>query len=291
MKSFQTISELRTYLAAGRKRGSKVSFVPTMGALHAGHKACIDIARREGGILVSSIFVNPTQFGPAEDFDAYPRPVEEDTAGLLQWGCDAVFLPSVREMYEREQRVWVEAGCLADVLCGKHRAGHFRGVATVVAKLFHIVEPHVAVFGQKDAQQAIIIREMARQLNMPVAILLCPTVREPDGLAVSSRNRYLSKEDRAAAAGLYAGLRHGKALLESGEREARAITESVRRYLTGAGILGTEYVELLNAEDLSPTDPVAGRVLLAAAARIGSTRLIDNIVLEVRDGVRETMLF
>jgi pantoate--beta-alanine ligase len=291
MKSFQSITPLKDYLASERLAGRRVSFVPTMGALHAGHRACLDVARREGDVLVVSLFVNPTQFGPGEDFDAYPRPIDEDLARLREWGCDAVFHPPVEELYRGEERVWVTVDGLTEVLCGKYRKGHFRGVTTIVAKLFNIVEPHTAVFGQKDAQQAIVIREMVRQLHMPVALRVCPTVREEDGLAVSSRNRYLSKADRALAPGIYGGLSKGKHLLEAGERRTPEILGGVRRYLEEAGIPEIEYVDLLNAKDLASVDPVGGKVLLAAAVRIGSTRLIDNLVLDVGESVRETTLY
>jgi pantoate--beta-alanine ligase len=291
MKSFATAAEFKRYRVDEKQPGSTLAFVPTMGALHTGHKSCIDIARGEGDLLVVSLFVNPTQFGPSEDFDAYPRPLERDIALLTQWGCDAVFAPSVTEMYERAQSVWVDVEALTGCLCGLNRPGHFRGVATVVTKLFNIVEPDVAVFGQKDAQQALIIRELARQLNMPVSIKLSPIVREADGLAISSRNQYLSGAERPAAAGLYRSLECGRDLLKSGERSRQAVVHSVRRSLTGSGIQDVEYVELLHADDLSAVDPVAGRVLLAVAARIGATRLIDNMVLEVGAEVRERLLF
>lgn len=291
MKSFNTASGFKSYIASQKRPGVKLSFVPTMGALHLGHKSCIDIARREGDILAVSLFVNPTQFGLGEDFEAYPRPFDRDIELLNLWGCDVVFVPSTEDMYERPQSVWVEVEHLTEPLCGRHRPGHFRGVATVVAKLFNIVEPDVAVFGQKDAQQALVIKELTRQLNWPVTIKLSPIVREKDGLAISSRNSYLTARERSTAAGIYRSLVCGRELLQSGERSRPAIVDSVERSLKGAGIQEVEYVELLSAADLSSIDSITGIVLLAVAVRVGTTRLIDNMVFEVGEKVRERQLF
>lgn len=291
MKTFTATAELKHCIASHRQSGETVAFVPTMGALHRGHKSCIDIARKAGDLLVVSLFVNPTQFGPGEDFDAYPRPFDRDIELLREWNCDVAFAPSAGEMYERPQSVWVDVEQLTEPLCGRHRPGHFRGVATVVTKLFNIVEPDVAVFGQKDAQQALVIRELARQLQLPVTIRLSPIVREPDGLALSSRNSYLSGEERERASGIYRSLLHGRDLLRSGERSRSSLISGVTAALKAAGIAEIEYVDLLRAEDLAAADPVHGRVLLAIAVRIGATRLIDNMVLDVGTDVRERPLF
>jgi pantoate--beta-alanine ligase len=292
METFKTTTALRNSLQTAREEKRSVAFVPTMGALHDGHRSCIEIARTKGDVLVVSIFVNPTQFGPTEDLDAYPVTPEKDLKRCREWGCDAVFLPEVSEIYPSEQHVWIDVGRIAEPMCGATRPGHFRGVATVVAKLFQIVGPDIAVFGQKDAQQALVIREMVEQLNMPVRLVLSPVVREDDGLALSSRNRYLSAADRARASGLYEALSEGRASLEKGERDPAVVCDRVRRRLAERGIADVEYVEHLTAQDLTSISPVRGRVVLASAVRVGTTRLIDNIVLEVgASGVEEAPLF
>jgi pantoate--beta-alanine ligase len=291
MRLFDTIPALRSFIGEEKAAGRRISFVPTMGALHEGHKSCVDIARRHGDVLVVSIFVNPTQFGPKEDFKRYPRDLERDAAALREWDCDVLFAPSTEEMYPDAQSTWVEVEKLTDVLCGAFRPGHFRGVTTVVTKLFNIVEPHVAVFGQKDAQQALVIKRMVEQLDFPVKIILSPIVRERDGLAVSSRNAYLSGEERTRAAAIYRGLQSAKALLARGERASAKIVGEARKVMEDAGIADIEYVELLDARDLSRLETVEGRVILAVAARIGGTRLIDNVVLEVGESVEEAALF
>ncbi|UCG52439.1 MAG: pantoate--beta-alanine ligase [Candidatus Latescibacterota bacterium] len=293
METFGTISELRNRLCDEKNRGMSVAFVPTMGALHPGHGSCIEIAREIGDVVVVSIFVNPTQFGPTEDLDRYPNTLDADLENCRSWGVDVVFVPEASEIYPAEQKFWVEIGKFSEPLCGRTRVGHFRGVATVVLKLFNIVDPDVAVFGQKDAQQAVVIREMARQLNLPVRIALSPTVRETDGLAWSSRNRYLGPEERERASSIYQALLFGKKMLVDGERRPETITEGVRKRLDDSGIDGVEYVELVDAASLGVLDEANGKVLLAVAVKIGTTRLIDNLVLEIGvDGVvTETMLF
>jgi len=284
MQTFREIEPLRGFIAA-RRAGRRVAFVPTMGALHAGHMACVETAREvENALVVASIFVNPTQFLAGEDLDAYPRTMEKDAALLDRAACDVLFAPSAGVMYPEPQTVWVEPGPLAEPLCGVFRPGHFRGVATVVSKLFGIVRPDVAVFGQKDAQQALVVRAMAGQLCDPVEIRLAHTVREPDGLAMSSRNAYLSQAERQQAACVYAALSEARALLEAGERDARAVEAAARRVLTRAGVDRIDYTELRRADDLSALERVEGRAILAIAARVGATRLIDNMVFEVGAG-------
>jgi pantoate--beta-alanine ligase len=281
MHVFSEIEPLQGFIAAHRA-GRRVAFVPTMGALHAGHGACVEAAREDADALVAaSIFVNPAQFGAGEDLHAYPRTLDSDAARLAEWGCDVLFTPSVATMYPEPQTVWVEPGPLAGPLCGPFRPGHFRGVATVVAKLFGIVRPDVAVFGAKDAQQALIVRTMARQLCDAVAIRLVRTVRESDGLAMSSRNAYLSADERARAASIHAALVLAGAALAAGERGARAVESTARETLRRAGIERIDYADVLRAEDLSPLERLDGRVILAIAAWVGTTRLIDNRVFDV----------
>jgi len=284
MEVFSGIAELRAVLRE-RPRERPVVLVPTMGALHAGHEACVALARAVAGArVVASIFVNPTQFGPAEDFDRYPRPLEADLDRCRRWGCDVVFTPAPETIYPVPQRVWVEVGAIAEPLCGRSRPGHFRGVATVVAKLFNIVAPDAAVFGQKDGQQALVIREMVRQLSLPVEILLARTVREDDGLALSSRNAYLSREDRARAAGIRRALGAAADAIVAGERRRDAVERVLRESLAAAGIDAVEYAEARSAEDLSALEAIEGRVILAVAAHLGRTRLIDNLVIEATAG-------
>lgn len=291
METFSTIASLRAHLRAERMRGRSVALVPTMGALHDGHRSCMDVARELGDILVVSIFVNPTQFGPGEDLDNYPATLERDLELCEEWGCDVVFNPQVGEMYATEQRVWVDVEGISEPLCGRTRKGHFRGVATVVTKLFNIVEPDIAVFGQKDAQQALVIKAMTEQLSLPVEIQLSPIAREGDGLAWSSRNRYLASRERVRASGIRSALEAGFEMLRSGERDPRSVCGEVLRHLEQGGIVDVEYVELLDAKELASIERAEGRVILAVAARVGTTRLIDNLVLEVGSRVEEVILF
>jgi len=286
------IASLREIISQHKADGGTISFVPTMGALHRGHRSCIEIAREHGDVLVVSIYVNPKQFGPNEDFDKYPRMIEEDLEFCRSLGCDIIFTPDDGEMYPAPQTVWIEVEKLTAPLCGRTRPGHFRGVATVVAKLFHIVNPDVAVFGQKDAQQALVIREMIRRLDFPVRILLSPTIREEDGLAVSSRNKYLSPDNRRKAAAIYGSLCAGRSMLEAGERRPELVAGAVRHHLEENGFNRIEYVELLAADDLSQLHSIRGKVILAVAAGLGETRLIDNMVLKVEENgsVTEAML-
>jgi len=293
MRVFHDIESLRHYLAAER-RGRRVAFVPTMGALHAGHGHCVAVARGvPDPLVVCSIFVNPTQFGPGEDFNRYPRTLDADSALLQGWGCDALFAPPAGAMYPETQCVWIEAGELSAPLDGRFRPGHFRGVATVVAKLFHIVEPDVAVFGQKDAQQALIIRALVRQLAFDIDLRLARTVRESDGLAVSSRNAYLGAAERVQASSLFAALSAARKGIEAGERDARRLEAAADAVLRSAGISRIDYCELRDASDLSALGAVKGRVILALAAYVGTTRLIDNMVFDLRDDgvLADVMLF
>jgi pantoate--beta-alanine ligase len=293
MRVFHDISSLQQYLAPERSH-RRVAFVPTMGALHRGHGACLEIARSvPDALAVCSVFVNPAQFAPGEDFERYPRTLDSDRDLLRSWNCDALFAPAREIMYSEPQRVWVDVEGLSEPLCGRFRPGHFRGVATVVAKLFHIVRPDVAVFGQKDAQQALIVRALVGQLMPGIELRLARTVREPDGLAVSSRNTYLGARERKQAAALFAALAAAGKELQSAERDARRIEAVAMETLRRASIERIDYVELRRADDLSALEAVNGRVILAIAAYAGATRLIDNMVFEVRDDavLVDTMLY
>ena len=291
MRVFHDIEPLRQHLESER-RGRRVAFVPTMGALHKGHGACVATARGvSDALVVASIFVNPTQFAPGEDLAKYPRTLEADSELLRRWNCDVLFAPAADVMYPEPQRAWVEVEKLDEPLDGRFRPNHFRGVATVVAKLFQIVRPDVAVFGQKDAQQALIVRAMVRQLVFDVELRLARTVREDDGLAVSSRNVYLSPSERVQAAALFKALEAARRSLEGGERDPRRVETSAFDTLRGAGINRIDYCELRNADDLSALAAVKGRAILALAAHVGTTRLIDNMVFDVRDdGVHADVL-
>lgn len=280
MQIATTIGEIRAYVAQARAAGKTIGFVPTMGALHIGHASLIEAAARRCDYVVVSIFVNPTQFGPGEDLKRYPRPFEQDIRLCEDRGAHAVFAPSVAEMYPRENMTWVAVEKLTEPLCGRSRPGHFRGVTTVCAKLFNIVGADTAFFGQKDAQQAVVIRRMAADLNMPLEIAVCPTVREPDGLAVSSRNQYLSPQERQDATVIYRALRRCAELIDAGRRDTNGILEEAHEILRQVPALQVEYARIVDAESLEEVDPVRGRVLAAVAGRLGSTRLIDNIVID-----------
>lgn len=276
----KTIDCLRRRVAVGRGQDKIVGFVPTMGALHIGHESLIEAALQQTDYVVVSIFVNPTQFGPGEDFQDYPRPLDRDLVICERCGVDLVFAPTAEEMYGAGNQTWVNVEKLTDRLCGRSRPHHFRGVTTVCAKLFNIVGPNAAFFGQKDAQQAIVVRKMVEDLNLPVEIVICPTVREADGLAVSSRNCYLSAEQRKDAGKIYEALQECERLVKGGAGDVDVIIEQMRRGLEAIREVEIEYVEIVDAETLEPVESVRGKVLVAVAAKIGTTRLIDNIVLD-----------
>lgn len=280
----RTREELRRILLDLRSRGA-VGFVPTMGALHKGHASLVRAAAEECPVTVVSIFVNPTQFGPNEDFDAYPRTGEADLRTLERAGADVVFLPSPEEVYPEGPRAFIEIEGLSDRLCGASRPGHFRGVLTVVWKLLELVDPDTAYFGAKDAQQVVVVRRMVADLFGPWEIRSCPTVREPDGLAMSSRNAYLGPEERTAAPALFRGLTEGRRRLEGGERDPGVVVEAVAAVLDRTPRMETEYVQMVDLRDLRPVPRAEGDLLLAAAVRVGGTRLIDNLALRVGEGV------
>ncbi|MHB0870389.1 MAG: pantoate--beta-alanine ligase [Chloroflexota bacterium] len=276
MKQISTVAEMRRMLAD--VHGS-VGLVPTMGYLHAGHLALVERARRENDIVVVSIFVNPAQFGPGEDFERYPRDEKRDLALLRKAGVDFVFTPSSSEIYPEGFSTYVTVEGLADKLEGAFRPGHFRGVATVVAKLFNIIPATRAYFGQKDAQQVVVVRRMARDLNLPHEIVAVATVREEDGLAMSSRNIYLDAEERQSALVLSRALYMARDMYEKGERSAVEIRTAIRAMLDAEPGVKTDYVTVSDPETLEELDRVEGRALVALAARVGKTRLIDNLVL------------
>ena len=276
MKTIRTISELRAELAGAPR---PVGLVPTMGFFHDGHLSLMRAARASNETVVVSLFVNPSQFGPSEDLDAYPRDESGDLELAEAQGVDIVFAPSVEEIYPPDFATSVEVGGLTEPLDGAARPGHFKGVTTVVTKLLNIVGPDAAYFGQKDAQQALVINKLVRDLNMPVRIEVCPTIREPDGLAMSSRNAYLSEEERVRATGLSRALRAAEATVAQGTLDAAAVIAAARQELDEAGI-EPEYLELRSAIDLTPAERVNGSTLLAVAARVGRARLIDNTMLK-----------
>ncbi len=279
MVTVERVREARNASRGARSRGARVGLVPTMGYLHEGHLALVRRARELAEFVVVSIFVNPTQFGPGEDFERYPRDWDRDSGLCRRAGVDLVFAPPVEELYPEGAQTWVSVEDLSGPLCGGSRPGHFRGVATVVSKLFHAVEPDVAVFGEKDYQQLQVIRRMARDLLMPVRVEGIPIVREQDGLALSSRNVYLTGEQRGQALALSRALARAQDLVSTGEERVAPILEEVRRVLEGAGVR-VEYAEIRHPETLAPVDSVRPRAVLALAGVVGATRLIDNRILE-----------
>ena len=283
MKTVTTRAELRAAVAAARARDARVGLVPTMGYLHEGHLALVDAARASvgaGGFVVMSVFVNPLQFGPGEDLDRYPRDLPRDAKLAAGRGVSLLFAPTTEQMYPAgEPQVHVVPGAMADRLCGAFRPGHFRGVLTVVAKLLNLVQPDVAVFGRKDFQQATLIRRMVRDLDVPVEIVVAPTVRESDGLALSSRNLYLSPPDRQAALALSRALAAGQAAFAAGERDAAALLARARAVLDAEPRVRLQYLELADPDTLEPAERADGRSVLAVAAHLGATRLIDNAAL------------
>ncbi|HVE77938.1 MAG TPA: pantoate--beta-alanine ligase [Gemmatimonadaceae bacterium] len=279
MRTLAAADETRSAVAEGRRRGARVAFVPTMGALHEGHLALVNEARRQAELVVMSIFVNPLQFGPAEDLARYPRDLAGDAAKAAARGVDLLFTPDVATMYPRPPRVTLAPGALAERWEGAVRPGHFAGVLTVVAKLFNVVQPDVAVFGQKDIQQATLVRAMARDLDFPLAVVVAPTVREPDGLAMSSRNVYLRPAERRSALALPRALDAVRAAWRGGEADAVALTAVGRAVLDAEAGLAVDYLALVDPETLEPLREAIPGAVVVAAVRAGATRLIDNIVL------------
>jgi pantoate--beta-alanine ligase len=273
LRTVDSIAEVRSLLA---KAPRPVGLVPTMGALHAGHGRLIEAARRESATVAVSIFVNPSQFNQSEDYLRYPRPLETDLAFCAAHGVDVVFAPSVEEMYPQPQLAWVEVTRVADHMEGRFRPGHFRGVATVVLKLFQIAKPERTYFGEKDAQQLAVVRRMVKDLNVPVEVRGVETVREPDGLALSSRNQHLSAEERAIAPRIYAALRDAAELIAAGETGAEAVRRWALAMWAEEPRMRVEYLEIAD-EDMQPVEHITGPVRVAAAVWVGRTRLIDNV--------------
>jgi pantoate--beta-alanine ligase len=276
----ESVAGVRSTLGEGRSRGGSVGLVPTMGALHEGHLSLIRRARAENDTVAVSIFVNPMQFGVGEDLQTYPRDIERDLSAAGSAGADLVFAPPVIEMYPPGFSSWVEVEGITEGLCGAFRPGHFRGVCTVVAKLLNIFTPDRAYFGEKDAQQLAVIGKMVGELDMPVEIVPCPTVREADGLALSSRNLRLTLEERAQAPLLFRALSAAVSLVENGERDVRRLKQEMRAVLAQADRATLDYVEIVRAADLAPIQEVSGACLLALAVRFGRTRLIDNVIIK-----------
>ena len=276
----QSISELRERISRQKQRGAKIGFVPTMGALHGGHTSLIEAAKRECEFVVVSIFVNPIQFNNQEDYQKYGRNLPADLELCRQHGVDLVFAPAITEMYPKPQEVFVDVPNVAKYLCGEFRPGHFRAIATVVTKLFNMVQPQIAYFGEKDAQQLAVVRRMAAELNAPIEICGMPTVREADGLAMSSRNERLNPVERKAAPILFKALQAAKDRVEQGATDAAVVKKAGLEMLAQEPTVRVEYFEIVDADEMQPVSEVAGRVCIATAAWLGSTRLIDNVLIE-----------
>jgi len=281
MEVAKTIQSVRKLVKKARSEGKKIGFVPTMGALHIGHTSLIERAVEECDFVVVSIFINPTQFGPAEDYDKYPRDLDADLKICEKSGVDVVFAPNVEQMYGTQNLTWVNVEKLTDTLCGRFRPGHFRGVTTICAKLFNIVGADVAYFGQKDAQQALVIKRMVIDLNIPLEIVICPTVREPDGLAVSSRNQYLTDQQRKDAVCIYKSLQKCRQMIDAGVTDTKEIINQMHKVINQVPSIEIEYLSIVNAETLQPIEHITGTILVAIAVKIGKIRLIDNILLDL----------
>ena len=281
MKLIKSISSVKKQIKKAKKNGQRVGFVPTMGYLHDGHLSLVREAVKECDIVIASIFVNPSQFGAGEDYSRYPRDLKRDLRLAQQAKVDIVFTPSVKSMYSNGCQAYVSVEKLSKVLCGISRPAHFKGVTTVVAKLFNIVEPDTAYFGQKDAQQAIIIDRMIKDLNMNVRLKMLPIIREKDGLAMSSRNIYLNKTDRKNAAVLYKSLKEAKRLINSGIRNSKKIIRVMQKMISSTPGARIDYISIVDTEGLKPAKEIKGRLLIALAVYFGKTRLIDNIIVKV----------
>lgn len=282
MKIINTIDEIRDIVKSKKSGGKSIGLVPTMGFLHKGHISLMERARKENDYVVVSIFVNPTQFGPGEDFESYPRDIKKDSKACEEAGVDFIFAPEVSEVYREGFNTFVEVeGDITKGLCGKSRPGHFKGVTTIVSKLFNIIPANRAYFGLKDAQQVAVIKQMVRDLNFDIEIIPCPIVREADGLAMSSRNTYLNKLERKAALVLSKSLFKAKERIEEGEKDANRIKEFIKENINSEPLAKIDYVEVVNGDSLKPIESIEGSVLIAIAVRIGPARLIDNILMEV----------
>jgi len=283
MKLVDNIARMSTLAKIFKKETKAIGFVPTMGYFHEGHLSLIKTAKKHTDVAVVSIFVNPLQFGPNEDLEKYPRDLKRDEELARSAGADVLFCPSAKEMYPENYSTYVEVKGLTDTLCGASRPGHFRGVTTVVTKLFGIVRPDVAYFGQKDAQQAAIIKKMTEDLNMGIEIKILPIVREKDGLAMSSRNAYLSESERKEAVVIYQALQRAKLMISQGERDVRKIVKAMEAMVFQSPAAKVDYISIVNSRDLKEMDRLSGEVMVALAVFIGKTRLIDNAIVAVDD--------
>ena len=276
-----TIEKLKSFLKQERERNKKIGLVPTMGFLHAGHLSLIERAKKENDIVVVSIFVNPTQFGPNEDFETYPRDIKEDSKKAMEAGADIIFNPSVLEMYPNDSSTWVNVdGSITSILCGASRPGHFKGVTTVVNMLFNIVEPDKAYFGQKDAQQAAVLTKMVKDLHMKVELVICPIVREVDGLALSSRNSYLSDDERRQATILNKSLLVAFDAFQEGEKDAKKLISIIKDNISTMPLAKIEYVKIYSYPSLCELNHIEVPAIVAVAVKFGQTRLIDNIIID-----------
>lgn len=281
MKIVKSPKMMQRICTSLKKKGQTIGFVPTMGYFHEGHLSLIRLAKRKSDVLVVSVFVNPTQFGPKEDFKRYPRDLKRDKRLLEKLGCDYLFCPETKDMYPEGYETYIEIENSARILEGAFRPGHFKGVTTIVAKLFNIVLPDIAIFGQKDFQQAVVIKRMVKDLNFPVKIVVAPTIREKSGLALSSRNSYLSKEEKKQALVLYQSLNLAKKMIKAGERDARKIKDKMRKLILNKPKAKIDYISIDDSENLEPLKKLKGNVLISLAVKIGKTRLIDNINIKV----------
>ncbi len=280
MKRVKSISQMKEISENWRKEGKKIAFVPTMGFLHEGHLSLVRLGKKLGDKLVVSIFVNPLQFGPAEDFREYPRDLERDAALLEKEGVDVLFCPEAEEMYPPGFQTYVEVAELTKGLCGAYRPGHFKGVTTVVLKLFNIVKPHLAIFGEKDYQQLQVIKRMVKDLNLDVEIVGHPTVREKDGLAMSSRNTYLSEEERESALSLFKALNFAQNLVKEGERDVAVLKKKLKEFIESHPFTKVQYIEFVDPSELTPVEKVEKETLCALAVFVGKARLIDNMLIK-----------
>ena len=282
MKVISSIVEMHKTSLGLRNRGKSVGFVPTMGALHKGHTSLIEKAKKDNDGVILSTFVNPTQFTAGEDYYSYPRDIEKDKTTASDIGVDYLFLPSADEMYPEGYKTFVNVEDITEPLCGKFRLGHFKGVATVVLKLFNIVKPHRAYFGEKDYQQLLVIRRMARDLNLDIEIVNMPTIREGDGLAMSSRNRYLNQKEMVSAAAIYKALKTSQEMVKDSERVSKNIITEMERVIKSEDGIKIDYISICDPDTLEDVKIINDRVLIAIAVRIGNARLIDNCIVEVR---------
>ncbi|KPU27176.1 pantoate--beta-alanine ligase [Caloranaerobacter sp. TR13] len=281
MDIIKSIDQMKNIIADEKAKGKSIGFVPTMGYLHDGHLSLMKRAKEENDVVVVSIFVNPIQFGQGEDYEVYPRDIERDSKLAESVGVDYIFAPEVKEMYPEGYNTFVEVLGVTDKLCGASRPGHFRGVTTIVMKLFNVVTPDKAYFGQKDAQQVYVIKQMVRDLNMDVKIISCPIVREHDGLALSSRNTYLSEEERKQALVLSKSLFWAQNMINKGERNAKTLIEGIKSMINEMPLADIDYVEIIDYDTFREVEKLKGNILIALAVKIGKTRLIDNILVEV----------